>query len=184
MKVLAIMGSPRLGGNTDTLVEAVLRGAAGAGAETEKVLANKLVIAGCQACDSCKKTGRCRIQDDMQPLYDKLLAADALILGTPIYFWGPSAQLKPIIDRWYALDQDAPRAKLAGKRVLLVCPCGDADPETARPTVDMLRIATTYMGMVFQEPLIGAGLSERKDAAQDAALLARAQEMGDRLIRH
>jgi len=178
MRILALMGSPRVGGNTDTLVTELLRGAQGVGADVEKVVLNKLKIRGCQACDSCHKTGRCRINDDMQPLYDKLLDADVLVLGTPVYFWGPSAQLKPALDRWYALDQPGIREKLAGKRMQLVCPFGDTDPKTALPTVEMMRTASTYMGMEWREPLLAGGVNEKGEVARDIALMQRAYDIG------
>jgi multimeric flavodoxin WrbA len=178
MKVLAVTGSPRKGGNTDTLVAELLRGAQSAGAEVEQVNLARLKIKGCVACDTCKRTGHCKQHDDMQPLYDKLLKADALVVGTPVYFWGPSAQMKAFLDRWYALDQAGLREKLAGKRVLLVCPFGDTDPETAQPTVTMLRTGSTYMGMDWREPLLAPGLNGKDEAAQDAALLQRAYAAG------
>ncbi len=178
MNILALMGSPRIGGNTDTLLSELLRGAQSVGAAVEKIVLNKQKIGGCQACDGCRKTGRCRVGDDMQPLYDKLLAADVLVLGTPVYFWGPTAQLKPFVDRWYALDQPGIREKLAAKKLQLVCPFGDTDPATAAPTVDMLRIAGTYMGMEWCEPLLAPGVNDRGEVAHNAALMQRAFDIG------
>ncbi|MHB0859141.1 MAG: flavodoxin family protein [Anaerolineae bacterium] len=181
MKVLAFHGSPRVGGNTESMVAEVLRGAREAGAEVEMIALNKLDISPCQACEACKKTGRCRIQDDMQPLYDKILEADALVLGTPIYFWGPSAQLKRFIDRWYALDLDAIRDRLVDKPVQLVCAFADEDPETATPTVSMMRTGCEYLKMPFCEPLLGVA-SERGEIAGNAEVMRRAYQAGLTLV--
>ncbi len=171
MKVIAFNGSPRAGGNTETLLAEVLRGAASRGAQIEQMALNKLNISPCQACDACRKIKRCRIQDDMQALYDKLFEADAIVLGTPIYYWGPSAQLKRFIDRWYAIDQEGLREKLAGKRFLLVCAFGDTDEDTAHRAIDWLE-------MRFTEPLLGAGLLDRDDAAKNDAIKQRAFAAG------
>ncbi|MGB9826100.1 MAG: flavodoxin family protein, partial [Desulfofundulus sp.] len=85
MKVVGIIGSPRRGGNTETLVERVLAGAAAAGAETQVFRLNEMNIRGCQACYYCKEHGRCRQEDDMVQIYRALLEADGIVLGSPIY---------------------------------------------------------------------------------------------------
>ncbi|MHB1294603.1 MAG: flavodoxin family protein [Anaerolineae bacterium] len=181
MRVLACHGSPRIGGNTELMVAEILRGAREAGAEVELVALNKLAISPCQACRACHKTGRCRIQDDMQPLYDKILEADALVIGTPIYFWGPSAQLKAFIDRWFALDLDGVRDRLVGKPVQLVCAHADEEPETAAATVLMMRTGFDYLQMPFREPLLGVA-SERGEIARNTAVMQRAYAAGVALV--
>ena len=181
MKVLGLVGSPRIGGNTEILVSEVLRGAEESGASVERIALNNLNISGCQGCDVCRKLKRCRLQDDMQPLYDKLLAADALVLGTPIYFWGPSAQLKAFVDRWYALDQEGIREGLERKRVLLVCAFADADPETARFTVGMMRTGTEWLKMRFLEPVLAIA-SDRGEVAGKPEYMSRAYEAGRALF--
>ncbi len=114
MKVLGIVCSPRKGGNTEILVEEALAAAREAGAQTELVLVAGKNIAPCDGCASCFKTGVCKIKDDMQPIYQQLEAADAIIFGTPVYFHSVSAQAKAIIDRTYPYVVDR---KLKGKVV-------------------------------------------------------------------
>lgn len=101
MKVLGIVCSPRKGGNTEILVDEALAAARELGAEVELVTIADKNIAPCDGCGSCIKTGRCRIEDDMQELYDKLLEADGIVFGTPVYFWSATAQAKAVIDRTY-----------------------------------------------------------------------------------
>ncbi|HUU68604.1 MAG TPA: flavodoxin family protein [Planctomycetota bacterium] len=103
MKVLAISTSPRAKGNTDLLLDEVVRGAGDAGAEVEKISLRTLNIHPCTECDTCHQTGECAIKDDMIPLYAKLLDADRIVLATPVYFLGPCAQAKMFIDRCQAL---------------------------------------------------------------------------------
>ena len=153
MHVAAFVGSPRVGGNTETLVSEVLRGAREAGARTTQFALNRLDISPCQGCDACRQLGRCRIEDDMQSLFGELLGAEALVIGTPIYFWGPSAQTKAFLDRWYAIDQKGIREQLAGKRILLVCAFADAEPDTARNAVDIVRTGAAWFDMAFEQPL-------------------------------
>ena len=103
VKVLGILGSARRKGNSDLLLSAVLDSAAETGAETERVELAKLNIRPCLNCGGCNKTGVCIQKDEMQPLYDKLLSYDIIILASPIYFMGISAWAKTMIDRCQAL---------------------------------------------------------------------------------
>ncbi len=100
MKILGICSSPR-GSRSTTLrlVQAALEGAGGNGAETELVDLCQLDIKYCNACQTCFKTGKCVHKDDFQGLYEKILMADGLILGSPNYFHAVTAQLKTLIDR-------------------------------------------------------------------------------------
>ncbi|MFH1084863.1 MAG: NAD(P)H-dependent oxidoreductase [Chloroflexota bacterium] len=181
MKVVGIVGSPRVGGNTDILVSEALAGAAEAGAQVDKVLLNKLRITPCQACEACRKTGRCRVEDDMQPLYDQMLSADALVLGTPIYFWGVSAQLKAFVDRWFALAQPGVQERLANKRVLLICAFADEDLHTPDAAILGMRTAVEYMGMRFLEPVRGVAWA-RGEIKDKPETLAQARASGRLLV--
>ena len=103
MKVLGIMGSPRIKGNTDLLLDEALKGAQSQGAEVEKIAAANLKIAPCREIYACLKDGKCVIKDDMDSIYPRLLAADAVIIASPIFFYTVSAQLMPLISRCQAL---------------------------------------------------------------------------------
>ncbi len=103
MKALGLFGSPRRGGNTDLLLEEMLRGAQTQGAEIKRVFLSQCDISGCRECRSCDVTGNCVIQDQMQKLYPKLLQADYIILASPIFFYGVTSQAKRMIDRCQAL---------------------------------------------------------------------------------
>ena len=103
MKVLGIMGSPRRQSNTEILLDKALEGAAGAGAEVEKVLVSRLKITPCMEIYACLKDGNCSIKDDMDQLYRKLLEADHVILASPIFFYSITAQAKAVVDRCQAL---------------------------------------------------------------------------------
>lgn len=113
MKVLGISCSPRAKGNTATLIEQVLDAAREQGAQTELFSVAGKHIEPCRGCRTCGQTGECVIKDDMQPLYDKLVEADAIVFGTPIYFYSMTGQAKAILDRTIALNR--PERSLANK---------------------------------------------------------------------
>ena len=102
MKVFGIMGSPRVKGNTDLLLDEALKGAESQQAETEKIMVDKLNISPCREYYGCLRDGNCVIRDDMDDIYPKLLSFDAIIVASPIFFYGVSAQLKALIDRCQA----------------------------------------------------------------------------------
>jgi len=103
LKVLGIAGSPRREGNTDHLLQQVMAGVASQGVETKTVILSKLNISPCRHCDGCIETGKCVIDDDMQWLHTDLREADRLVLASPIFFMGVTAQAKAMIDRCQAL---------------------------------------------------------------------------------
>jgi multimeric flavodoxin WrbA len=97
------MGSPRRWSNTELLLDAALNGAAQGGAATYKVVVCDLSIHPCTECYACAQDGNCSIRDDMTRLYDDLVAADCIIMATPVFFYGFAAQAKALVDRCQAL---------------------------------------------------------------------------------
>jgi len=102
MKAVAINGSPRKGGNTELLLRRVLAPLAAAGWETELIQVGGTSIRGCRACYACfeKKNSRCSQQDEFfDKCMEKMVAADAIVLGSPTYFTDVSAEMKALLDR-------------------------------------------------------------------------------------
>jgi multimeric flavodoxin WrbA len=113
MKLLGISFSPREMGNTELLLDKVFSGARQLKAETELYRVSDKDIKPCDGCGSCFKTGACHIQDHMQQLYAKMLEADGIVFGTPVYFYNMTAQGKTVIDRTIAMNR--PENSLANK---------------------------------------------------------------------
>ncbi|MCL0051181.1 flavodoxin family protein [Thermodesulfovibrionales bacterium] len=105
MKILAFQGSPRIEGNTDILLGEILNSIGKSGHEIQLFRLNLMDIKPCQNCSGCNKTGRCIINDAMTGIYDAIREADRIILASPIFFFGLTAQTKAMIDRcqsfWY-----------------------------------------------------------------------------------
>lgn len=97
--VLGISGSPHRHGNTETLLDSFLDGAKSAGAAVEKVILKDLDYSACRGCNACHKDGNCIVKDDAVPLFLKMMAADIVVVASPIYSMGITAQLKGFIDR-------------------------------------------------------------------------------------
>jgi len=99
VKALGIVGSPRKGGNTEFVMKHTLKAIAEEGIETELVTLADLNIGHCIACYACQKEHRCIIDDDLEPVLEKMKAADGIILGTPVYFSAASSLIKALMDR-------------------------------------------------------------------------------------
>lgn len=128
-KILVISGSPRKNGNTAALIGWFTEGAQSQGAKVEIVNAASLKYKypGCRSCRACQKRVKyeCVINDDAKPVLEKMIHADAIVMATPLYFFGASAQLKHIMDRMFSLykwDNEAGTMKtlLKGKMFALI----------------------------------------------------------------
>ena len=103
MAILGIYGSPRAGGNSDILLDKALEAAEQTGKQVERAYVRRMIFDACTECGSCDSTGRCILKDDMIPFYDRMNEAEAIIVATPIFFYGPPAMLKALMDRSQAL---------------------------------------------------------------------------------
>lgn len=187
MKVLALAGSPRRGGNTETLVDRVLAGAASAGAETEKVLACNLRMRGCLHCDGCLETGVCVQRDDMTPLYDKLRGMDAFVLASPLMFMGVSSQAKMIIDRLQCLwvAKYVLKRPIGGGRKrpgIFICVGGMNRDDMFVGARLTARAAFSTLDVRYGTELLHPNTDEKGAIREDAAALHDAFLVGLRLV--
>ena len=97
--ILGVVGSPRIEGNTERVVAEALNAAKEDGAEIELLRLADRDIQPCTACLSCRKTGECLIRDDVNPIFEKMVQADGIILASPVYFSSATPQMKALIDR-------------------------------------------------------------------------------------
>jgi len=176
VRILGIVGSPRVGGNTDHMVDEVLRGAAEAGAVTKKIHLSKLSITPCRACEGCKTRGRCIVEDDMQAVLDDLKEHDIWVLGTPVYFWGPTAWFKAMLDRFYgAKDQ----VEFSKKAAIVVVPMEDTNLATARHTVGMIADSLEYLKTRLLTSIIAPGVLNKGEVDSHTDILAEARRAGE-----
>lgn len=107
MKIIAVNGSPRKGWNTARLLEKTLEGAASRGMETKLAHLYDLDFKGCTSCFACKLVGgqsygRCAMNDGITPLLEEIRSADALVLGSPVYFFDTSGEMRCFMERlWF-----------------------------------------------------------------------------------
>ena len=128
MKILVLTGSPHLHGTTAFLADEFCSGAKEAGNEIIRFNTSKLEIHPCTGCNHCRKDdenlGKCIFNDDMSQIYPHLLTAEAVVLVTPLYYFGMTAQLKVVIDRFYSVNA---LLRKKPKRLYLIAAGADAD---------------------------------------------------------
>ncbi len=175
-KVLILMGSPRKMGNTEILCGEFARGAKEAGHEVDTILIREKDINGCVACGACRRNGgTCIQQDDMQEIYGLIEAADAIVLGSPIYYYTWSSQMKTVLDRFYAKSPH-----LQNKTFYLVSACHAGEEKYTETMLDTFRKFHCCFraggngegGYVF-----GLGAGDPGDV-KDSPAMQKAYEMG------
>ena len=167
-KVLVLSGSPRKGGNSDTLCEQFIKGAIESGHAAEKIYVGDYKIGFCKACYACKKNGVCAQKDDMSVILDKMVEADVIVMATPVYYYTMNGQMKTLIDR--ALPRYYTEVKISGKDFYFIATAAEKK-ETMERTIDGLRGFTdclpdaTVKGVIY-----GAGAWQLGDIQGNKAM--------------
>ena len=184
MKVIGFTGSPRVGGNTEILVEEMLKGASDAGAETKSFNLDKMNITPCKACQHCKgNEGECATDDDMQEIYKELKEADAFILGSPVYMWQMSAQAKLFTDRLYALYLTGFEEKYGKKDMALVFSQGNPDENLFSDYYASTKTMFEFLGYNVVDMLASCGNQNPGDVKDKEDVLEKSQEIGKKLVK-
>lgn len=185
MKVLGIMGSPRIKGNTDLLLDQALEGARSRGAEVEKMIADKLDIAPCREYYGCARDGNCVIRDDMDDVYPSLLNADGVIVASPMFFYGLTAQLKALIDRsqalWarkYLLKQDPP---CSGRRGAFIAVGATKGENLFAGSVLTVKYFFETIGVEYFQELLVRGVDRKGEIREHPTALKQAFDLGAKL---
>ncbi len=180
-KILAVIGSPRTGGNTEILVSKIVEGAVSAGASVETIRLGELHIRECDGCHACWRGRSCSKDDDMRALYAKIGAADTIILGTPVYWYGPTALMKAFIDRFVYFNCEANRPMVRGKRAAVAVVLEETREETWQPVVEFFARSLAYLEMDLAETIVAPGVGEKGAMRRQSERLEQAYRLGGRL---
>jgi multimeric flavodoxin WrbA len=184
---VAVTASPRRGGNTHSAMLDLLAGLRTAGVATDEIFLADHRIEPIASCSACLAAGGCGIEDDFGPLMDRLYAADLVLVGTPLYWYGPSGQLKLFLDRWSCLldlAEERFRDRMRGKRAVIVLAQGERGFYEAGPCLQMLDWTFRYLDMPVAGRIIVVGHAsgdyvsdpdQRKAVSEAAAALAAGQ---------
>ena len=186
MKVIGISSSPRKEGNTELLLLEFLRGARESGAETQLFVLRRMDIAPCQHCDGCLAEGKCVVKDDMWLIYPELEGLDALVLASPIQFYGLTAPAKAMIDRcqafWarkYVLKRPLSERPRKG---VFISVGGTKSRDLFEPAKATVKIFFRTIDVEYWGELLYRGVDEKGAIRQHPTALKEAFVLGKRLV--
>jgi multimeric flavodoxin WrbA len=181
-KICMLLGSPRRGGNSETMAEALV---SGIGAETmvDRFRLGDMTIDGCMDCRKCWSTGRpCIIDDEMDKVYDSISESYALILATPLYWYSWSSHIKPVVDRFLPFLAEDAVSNLTGKKALLVASAGDIHASCFDGLLFSFRQSCGLLGMEVAGEFCYTDMYKKHAAAEDENLLAELKETGKKIL--
>jgi len=172
-KVLILSASPRKGGNSDLLCDQFMLGAKEAGNQTEKIFLRDKKIGYCIGCGSCFTSKSCVQKDDMAEVLEKMIAADAIVMATPVYFYTMNGQMKTMIDR------TCPRyTEISNKEIYFIVTAADSKKQAMERTLEGFRGFTYLLSGAKEKGIIyGTGAWNMGDIIESKAMV-QAYEMG------
>ena len=189
LRVLAVLGSPRENGNTNAALEGVLVQFGKLGASVERVWLSKLRIAGCRECFGCLRTKDapgCKVKDDMQPFYGKLLGSGVVILATPVFTWAVAAPLKAFLERWYCLTKSEPDGSYAsfmeGKEMFAVITASGGIGDGALMVSEAFKALADFMRMRYAGEVCLTDLDAQGSAAHCKQIRERAADIAGKQL--
>ena len=192
MKVIGVSGSPRKNGNTAHLVGAALREMEKYDVETVFIRLCEYAIGDCRGCEGCRESYHCVIRDDMQKLYPLLDEADALILGSPTYFYDVTALMKAFLDRLYCyevFDEDDRSVWMSvneargGKLASVFSVCEQERAGDTGYAAKTMGLTLGSLGYRVVDSVQIINLFKRDEAAKNQKAMDQAKQMGERLAK-
>ena len=172
--VLILSASPRKGGNSDLLCDQFMHGAKEAGNHVEKIFLRDKKINYCAGCGACQSNGgKCVQKDDMAEALDKMIAADVIVMATPVYFYTMNGQMKTLIDRTCSRY-----AEISNKEMYFIMTAAVEEKELLERTLEGFRGFTSCLSGAMEKGIIyGTGAWKAGDIKGSAAM-TQAYEMG------
>ena len=175
MNIVVLTGSPHKKGTSALLADEFIRGAKEAGHRVVRFDAAFEKVNPCIACDHCRRhEGQCTYTDAMEELDPMLIEADLVVFVTPLYYFGMTAQLKRVVDRFYAIDGALRRTP---KRAVLLATGADEEGWAMEALAEHYRAICRYLGWQDAGTVLALGVAVRKDIEQ-TAFPRQAYELG------
>lgn len=178
-RILVISTSARVKGNSDSLADAFIKGAVGAGHQVEKIALADKTIRNCTGCLACQQTHHCMIQDDMDEIILKMKQSNVIVFATPVYFYGMSGQMKVLLDRTNPLFEH----DYQFQDIYLIASAAEENRKAMDGTIDgLLGWISCFSKTALKGLVYGTGLTSRDDILQHSSMLQEAMEMGSRIL--
>ena len=155
MKIVVLTGSPRRNGNSAYLAGQFIKGAEEQGHEVFRFDCAMREVGPCRACNRCGMDGPCVLKDDFDVLRPHLIEADMVVFATPMYYFGVSAQMKRVIDRFYAING---KIKGSAKKAAFIMTYADTAESEAQPMLVHYRTLIDYLGWTSVGEVVASGV--------------------------
>ncbi|AJH01963.1 flavodoxin [Clostridium beijerinckii] len=191
-KVVIFNASPRKNGYTAKLLEQVGKGAKSKGAEVIEFDLNDSGIRGCQGCYYCRTHDGCAIKDYLQPMYEAINEADAIVFGSPIYYYQITGQAKVWLDRTFPMVGDNFAPRHSGKKLITIFSQGSPNPEMAADGIKAVNNILAAYGWKLEDSIHCCGTTDfrseklerfNSNIEQFEELSQRAFRDGENLVR-
>ncbi len=176
MKIIVLTGSPRKNGNSAILSDNFIKGATEAGHEIFRFDSAFKNVHPCIACEKCQTEKSCVFKDDFETVKQHILDADVIVFASPVYYFGMSAQLKSVIDRFYAINDKL----MQPKKSILLLTLADTEASTAEPVISHYKSTVNYLKWKDIGQIIAYNLWEA-GAINQTSYLAQAYKLGKNL---
>jgi multimeric flavodoxin WrbA len=180
-EIVIFNGSPRMDGNTATLLNLIARGARDQGAEVHFHTLFKMKFMACQSCFPCRVGDKCVINDEVTAAVEKLKPADAVVIGSPIYMMQMTGPVKNLYDRLFPLTGTDWQPRFGSKKMIAVYTQGMEDPTMFESYFEYTAAMFPWFGFDLVETIVCTGANDPEAAEHDAALKIRAYEAGKAL---
>ena len=186
-KILILTSSPRKNGNTNTIVQWCAQSATDAGGEVECIDIARLNYKsnGCLSCYSCQESDKyeCKVKDDANDILERMGDFDMVVYSTPVYMFGPSAQLKLLLDRMFSLVKFDPETgdpifKSTGQVTALIATAGGGINDGLDLTDQSFKSIAAFSGSSYLSLLVPEAPSDPKDLQEKTELKQKAVEFG------
>ena len=177
-KILAVVGSPRKGGNTEILVAKIAAGRRRRGPRSRRSVWASVQIRECDGCHACWRGRPCSKDDDMRLLYPKIAASETIVFGTPVYWYGPTALMKAFIDRFVYFNGEANRPMIRGKRAVVAIVLEETHEQTWRPVVEFFEKSLAYLEMKLAGTIVVPGVGKKGEISKYPERLEEAYRLG------
>jgi len=180
-KIVVFNGSPRKNGYTAKLLDQVVKGAKSKGAEVIEFDLNNTGIRGCQGCGYCRTHDGCAVNDYLQPMYEAINEADAIIFGSPIHYYQITGQAKVWLDRTFPMLGDNFVPRHPGKKIITIFAQGNSDPKNGADGINFVSGIVEHYGWDLEDSIQFCGTND-PDLQKFEELSLKAFKDGENLV--
>ncbi len=180
-EIVVFNGSPRMDGNTVTVLDLIAKGARDNGAEVKYYTLFKMKFMACQSCFACRMKDDCIINDELHEALQKVKSADAVVIGSPIYMMQMTGPVKNLYDRLFPLMDVEGKPRFGTKKMITVYSQSMDDVHTYDSYFEYTAAMFPSFGFEWVDNIVCANANDPESAEQDGALRIRAYEAGKAL---